>query len=222
MPNPRKEILATGETYHIYNHSIADEEIFSNQILLKHVLELFDFYRFPQSIRFSKYRQLNKDAQKCYLDRTQKNNPLVEIYAYAIMPNHFHLLLKQILDDGIKLFLSNFQNGFAKYYNTKHKRQGSVFTHPFKSKRVTSQEQFIHISRYVHLNPVTSFVINFDQLKTSILTSFPRYLGIQNNAFINTRSILDLFKSVDKYEDFVANQVSYQQKLGKIKNLLFD
>ena len=111
------------------------------------------------------------------------------------MPNHYHFGLKQIQDNGIKIFISNFQNGFAKYYNTKHHRHGSVFTHPFKAKWVGTDEEFIHISRYIHLNPVTSFIINFEQLCKDQSTSFSYYVAEKENSLINTKPILELFQS---------------------------
>ena len=141
------------------------------------------------------------------------------------MPNHFHLLVKQLQEKGISLFVSNIQNSFAKNFNLKNDRHGSLFDHNFKSKRITNNEEYIHVSRYIHLNHVTAGLIEFEQLLTYPWTSLPYYLGSRNpegSDLVNTKPILDYFKTPDKYLKFLKNNVDYQRKLNKIKKLLLD
>jgi len=99
--------------------------------------------------------------QKNYLNEIKLTKPLVEIFAFSFMPNHYHLLLKQQQDSGIKQFISNIQNSFSKSFNLIKKRSGSLFLHSFKSKRVVGKNTFIHICRYIHINHVTSRLIEF-------------------------------------------------------------
>ena len=138
------------------------------------------------------------------------------------MPNHFHLLIKQTAELGIEKFISNFQNSYAKYYNTKFQRNGSLFQKPFKAKRITSDEEFLHVSRYIHLNPVTSFLIRYDDLKVYPWTSYRYYIGKEKNDIVNTGIIGNLIGAGQKYSRFVANQVDYQRKLHLIKRLTFE
>lgn len=223
MPHKRKEILTTGEIYHVLNHSIASEEIFVRKNESNRSLELVDFYRFPQRIRYSQFKLLPKEKRSDYAVEFRKLKPLVEIYAFAFMPNHYHTLLKQIQEDGIKIFASNFQNGFAKYFNKKNNRQGALFLKSFKAKRITTDEQFLHVSRYIHLNPVTSYLIEFDQLGNYPWTSFHYYVrSCTKGNLVNTRFLLKMFGTREKYEKFVANQVDYQRKLHLIKNLILE
>ena len=140
------------------------------------------------------------------------------------MPNHFHFLLKEIEKGGVQAFLSNFQNSFAKYFNIKTKRTGTLFQRPFKAKHIETDSQLLHISRYIHLNPTTSFIMDFDDLKESSLTSLPHYFNKTNviNKIINTKFIIKLVGSAPKYEEFVKNQIDFQRKLKIIKHILID
>ena len=221
MPR-RNLVLAKDEIYHIFNRSIARENIFSNKINLKKALEILHFYRFPQQLRLSKFKTLTEIQKKDYLLALKDKSPLVEIYSFALMPNHYHLLLKQLQDNGIVRFIANFQNSFAKVFNLKNERDGAVFQNSFKAKRVETDEQFIHISRYIHLNPVTAYLINFNQLANYPWTSFPIYVNEDKNSFVAVNFLLHLFGSKDKYADFVADQVSYQRELASIQDLIID
>lgn len=222
MSGKRREILATGETYHVFNRSVGKEEIFIKGLELERALALLEFYRFPQKLRFSFFKRLQKEIKQEYISGYKTLDALVEIYSFALMPNHFHLLIKQTTDKGIEKFLSNFQNSFAKYYNTKYQRGGSLFQNSFKAKRLSSDEEFLHVSRYIHLNPVTSFLIEYDDLQTYPWTSYPYYLEKGKNDLISTNFIIDLVGSRLKYEKFVANQVDYQRKLYLIKHLILE
>jgi len=222
MPR-RYQILANQEVYHIFNRSIGKEQIFVHKRDLNRVLELVDYYRYPQKLRYSQFKLLSKDAKHDYLTRIQKQQPLIEIYCFAFMPNHYHLLLKQIKEKGIVRFIANLQNSFAKYFNLIKRRDGGVFQSPFKAKRVETDEELLHISRYIHLNPVTSFLVSYDQLFSYPNTSYPTYRGDKRyHEIVDTIEILSQFKKNRNYLSFVADQADYQKTLGVIKHLIID
>jgi len=221
MPR-RKQILATNEIYHIYDRTVGHENIFSSKRELGRIINLIDYYRFSHKVRYSQFRLLSEDQQKVYLAKVHKQVPLIEIYAFSLMPNHYHFLLQQLQNRGILLFISTLQNSYAKYYNIKNKRHGTLFQSPFKAKRIESDEELIHISRYIHLNPVTSYLLEFDSLTTYPWTSFISYTKESPYRFMNSKKILSLFRSYEQYYKFVADQSDYQRKLGVIKHLVFD
>lgn len=221
MPNKRSVVLATNEIYHVYNRSVANEEIFTTSKNIDRVLGLIRYYKDSSDLRFSFFNKLDQEEKNEYL-KSKKIIPLVEIYTYCLMPNHFHLLVKQLSENGIEKFLSNFQNGFAKYFNLKNKRFGTLFQRPFKAKYVSSDEEFLHLSRYIHLNPVTSYLVDFDSLKKSPVTSLPYYLKGNSDSFIETNQIYNIIKTPVKYLKFLENQIDYQRKLNKIKHLIID
>lgn len=138
------------------------------------------------------------------------------------MPNHFHFLLKQKIDHGISNFISNFTNSYTKYFNTKYDRVGPLFQGLFKAVLVESEEQLIHLSRYIHLNPVTSSLVKPEDLQNYYWSSYPEYVDLLEDSLTNKHLILDFFPSIDKYKEFVLDQVDYAKKLEFIKHLILD
>jgi len=220
MPQ-RKVIFAENEVYHVFNRSIGNEGILTGKRGLKRFLDLSEYYQFDQKLRFSKFKSMNQLEQSGYLEKMKKRSRLVRIYAYALMPNHFHFLLRQVSRRGISSFISKLQNSYAKYFNLKKSRHGGVFQNSFKAKWVENDAQFIHLSRYIHLNPVTSYLVEFKGLKNCHLTSFPEYFGSSEKKIVDTDFLLKHFGSGGKYSEFVNDQVDYQRKLNLIKRQIF-
>lgn len=158
------------------------------------------------------------------MDSLRKNNDKqVDVMAFCLMPNHVHFLIKEIKEKGISTFMSNFQNSFAKYFNLKTERTGSLFQTMFKAVRIETEEQLIHVVRYIHLNPVTAFILkNVEQLTVYPWSSFPIYLGKQTSEIINTNEILSYFPSIDKFIQFTKDNVNYQRELDRIKHLVLE
>lgn len=102
------------------------------------------------------------------------------------MPNHFHFLIKELEENGTRKFISNIQNSYAKYFNTKNERSGSLFQEMFKAVRIESDEQFVHVARYIHLNPYSAFILdNINSIKVFPWSSFGDYLGTNSHSFVN-------------------------------------
>lgn len=222
---PRRDVIfVNNEFYHLYNRTSGAVDIFKSAKNIKRFLSLLDYYRYPQKLKFSKFNTLPREEKYKYEKTFRNQQPIIEIYAFAIMPNHYHLLVKQIKDAGIAKFISNVQNGLAKYHNIRHKRYGSVFQGPFKAKRIEKDEYLVHVSRYIHLNPVTSYLIEIDELQNYPLTSFPYYLKEKNKKddLVKTSLITAIIGSKDKYKEFVFNQSDYQRKLKNIEGIVID
>ena len=223
---PRRKIpLVNQEIYHVFNRSVAQQPIFRNKKDSDTFLNLIEYYRFPRPpSRFSHYQRLNtQDKTKLLMGLYKKNKYLVEIYAFSIMPNHYHLLIKQSLDSGIMNFIRLFQNSYARYLNLKYKRSGSLFQSPFKAVRLETDEQFLHVARYIHLNPLTSFVINdFNDLKSYHWNSYLDYLSSNPRKFVNTSVLMNYFKNKEKFAEFTKDNLDYQRKLEKIKHLIIE
>ncbi len=217
----RRPFIATGEIYHIYNKSIAKTLIF-NKSTLKKALEIINYYRYKQRIKLSKFKVLTDDIKNIYLKEIYSSSPLVDFLAFSFMPNHFHFLIKQLQITGIRQFVSNFQNSFAKFFNLVNKREGSLFLNSFKYRRITTREEFLHVCRYIHLNPITSRLIEFSSLINYPFSSYYWYLNEKQNQFINTNLMTHNFKSNEKFIKFHATQIDHQQKLYDIKKLLID
>lgn len=216
----RRIIFSNSQFYHIYNRTIADEGVFVSSRDLDRALSLIDYYRYQMPVSYSRYHSMTeKDKQQLINIRSQK---IVELHAFCFMPNHFHFLIRQLDDDGISNFLSRFQNGMAKYINLKNNRHGSLFCNMFKAKYIENEQVFLHVSRYIHLNPVTAYMIPIEKLSLYPNTSFIHYNDGATYPFINTELIINNNRSIDSYFKFVCDQEDYQKKLKNMDRILID
>lgn len=137
------------------------------------------------------------------------------------MPNHYHLLVRQVVKGGISKYMGDFQNSYSKYFNTRNERKGSLFLRPFRAVRVESDEGLLHLSRYIHLNPVTGYLVrDIDNLAAYKWSSWTEYTNKKLN-LCNPSEVLSFFGgSSAKYKRFVINQADYQRKLKKIEYLI--
>lgn len=220
----RKVILATDEIYHVLNRGVAKQPIFIQNRDYLRALDLLNYYRFENpGLRFSHFGQLSQSLKNSFWNNLEKtSHPLVEIINYCLMPNHFHLLLKQLRENGISKFMANFQNSYARFLNTKYKRVGPLFQSIFKAVRIESNNQLLHVNRYIHLNPSSSYLVKINKLSEYPWSSFPDYLGIKQTTFVSPKLVLDQFKNVDDYKKFVFDQADYQRKLQDIKHMLLE
>lgn len=189
------------------------------------MIDLLNYYRFKNTpLSFSKFKDLLPKHQEKIIANLEKEkaNLLIEIVAFCLMPNHFHLLLKQVEKNGIITSLGNLQNSYAKYFNLKYHRIGPVFQSRFKSVLIKNDPQLLHISRYIHLNPYSSKIIKKKQKLISYpWSSLPQYLGIATG-FCNPQIILDQFKNPYEYQKFVFARADYQKRLDEIKHLYLE
>lgn len=211
---PRRIIpFASGYYYHIYNRGVEKRSIFQNNRDYGRLIKTIKYYQLEgPKPRLSKF--LNSSIFKLDL-----NSKIVEIICYCLMPNHFHFLIKQLKDGGITEFISKLSNSYTKYYNTKHSRIGPLLQGEFKAVLVEGEEQFIHLSRYIHLNPIASLLVK--DLKNFRWSSYEEYIS-NSNGICSKEDIMGYFKSPRDYEQFVLDQVSYAQSLERIKHAVID
>lgn len=105
--------------------------------------QAFDYLRNYRTATLEKAIEISKSGER-----------LSEILCYAIMPNHYHLLIKEIKENGVSDFIRRCNTSIAKYINTKNERRGSLFEGSFKAKHIDSNEYLLHLSVYIHLNPL--------------------------------------------------------------------
>lgn len=222
MPG-RKYPLITNEYFHIFNRGIDHRPTFTDLINFRRAKETIQFYRFASlPIKLSQFLVLGNNRRQEIFNQIDKSNTLVDIICYCLMPNHFHFLLQQKQENGISKFLSNFQNSYTRYFNTKRRRIGPLFLDQFKAVRVETNEQLLHLSRYIHLNPYTSYVVkNITQLENYQWSSLADYLEGKNELCAK-KIILDFFKKPEDYKKFIFDQANYQRDLKSIEHLTFD
>lgn len=219
----RKIPIITDEVYHVFNRGINHQPTFTSKTEFARALMTVKFYQVSKPpARLSKVLKLPKDLRENtfkYMDEADKS---VEIITFCLMPNHFHFLIKQKRDGGITKFISNFQNSYTRYYNTKNQSDGSIFLTQFKAVRVITDEQLIHVSRYIHLNPYTSYIVkSLTELKTYPWSSF-RYFLSGNQEIVKPALVMGMFKNPEAYEKFVFDQADYQRELKAIEHLIME
>lgn len=215
--------LVEGQVYHVFNRGIDRRTTFSGKREFSRAYQSLAFYRFSSPpIRLSYFLAQGPDRRDEIMKRMANGEKLVEILAYCLMLNHFHLILRQTVESGIARFLSNFQNSSTRYFNTKHQRTGSLFLDQFKAVRIETDEQLLHVVRYVHLNPYSSYVVKtFEESEDYQWSSFCEYLG-KKDGFCETETIMARFKTKEAYRKFVFDRVDYQRKLESIKHLIIE
>jgi len=225
MPG-RKVVLATNQFYHVLNRGIALLPIFNDKHDYRRALETALFYRTnTPPFRYSFLDRLSKDGKEQIKKNVRENQKdfLIEIVAYCFMPNHFHFLLRQTKDDGISKFMSNFSNSYTRYFNARHQREGSLFQGKFKAIRIESEEQLIHLSRYIHLNPYSGFIIKkIEEIEDYPHSSLREYLGLARIDVCQKDPVFAYFKNRSKYKKFVLDRADYQRELEKIKHLALE
>lgn len=214
----RKIELATDEIYHVFNKSIAGYKIFNNDNEYLRMRESIRFYHVRKTeLKFERYVAKELSDKICWLEEQEE---LVQLIAYCLMPTHVHLIVKQLNDDGISIFMSNLFNSYARYFNIKHGRKGPLWESRFKNVLVESDEQLLHLTRYVHLNPTTSFLVAKPEEWT--FSSYGEYIFDMSDEekICKTEGLLDIDKR--DYRKFVEDNIDYQINLAEIKSLTLE
>lgn len=205
----RKIKFINDNYYHIYNRGVDKRKIFDNEK---------DFERFLDCLRFFNSTNSIWLANKTTEDRPRgrQDQKLVDIVCYCLMPNHFHLLLKQRLDNGISIFMKKISTGYAMYFNITRNRNGILFQGRYKANIIKDDNYLTHLSRYIHLNPIELIDKNwkieglkdrkkaFEFLYKYPWSSYGHYIGSVNNDLIDRNLLQEIFSNKE-YEEFTKS-----------------
>lgn len=207
----RNITLEKDEYYHVYNRGVDKRDIFMDEQDL-----LFFFHRLIDlnKNRATNYDRIRRSRQKNQLlEYSDDEQPLVQIISYALLPNHFHLILKPLVDQGIQRFMQKLCTSYVKFFNKKYLRSGALFQGRFKAKHITGNLALPNLSVYVnlnyrhhHINPQEALV------KTSVF----EYLGTEK--YLSICSIPPfLFQEIggkEKYQNYMNStaQVFLEKK----------
>lgn len=212
----------TNGIYHVFNRGVAKQDIFHDTKDYQQFLQAISYYleskplqKFSAAKQSQSKEQLLSDLQKTV------HIPLVKIHAYCLMPNHFHLLLEQKADHGISIFMRRSLLSYTRFYNTRYDRIGPIFQGTFKAIGIDSNEQLLHVSRYIHLNPfVAHLVESAEKYLWSSLKTF--YLDNKKSRLCDPSLILNLIKGRDDYRKFIEDYAGYARDISSMKKLLLD
>jgi REP element-mobilizing transposase RayT len=186
----KPEGFITGEYYHIYNRGVEKRKIFDSEA---------DYRRFRNSLKdFNSTDPAWKIEWARKKGKALKGKKLVEIVAYCLNPNHFHLLLKQVAGSGISEFMRKMGTGHTMYFNKKYDRSGVLFQGKFKSVRIKSNDHLLYLSAYVNCNSEIHGIAKAEKYKWC---SFREYLS-REKILCNKKIILSQFENAEEYKNF--------------------
>jgi len=206
-----------GKIYHLYNRGVAKQNIFRDSNDYQRLLDNFGYY-LEATIK-TKISDVLKDKLKEILKQKPKKT-LVSIISYCLMPNHFHLIVEQSREGGISRFMKDSLNSYSRYFNTRYERVGPIFQGRFKAIEVKDEDQLIHLSRYIHINPYMANIT--DDLENYPWSSLKPFIKNQKTRLSNPGLILEIIGSPKKYKNFVQDYAEYTKHLLEIENLLLE
>ena len=205
------------EIYHVLNRGVDKRKIFlDTQDYFRFIHDLFEFND-RKRVSTVLYN-FNKNLKNKYLDIQCPNirrsrKLLVNIHAFCAMPNHYHILISPLADNGIPKFMQKLNMGYSKYFNQKYKRKGTLFEGRYKSILVTDESHFYHLPYYVHLNPldlkfpewrkgeVKSYKAALKFLEDYRWSSHLDYIGKKNFPSVTNREfLLEVFDGEKEYK----------------------
>lgn len=210
--NARKNYVKNG-IYHIYNRGVEKRVIFLEDNDYKYFLKLLKDAltapSIPAKINFT--IAFKGQTFKGIPKQPKKFTDKIILLAYCLMPNHFHLLIKQTSEKAIKDFMQSISTRYSMYFNKKYKRVGSLFQSVYRAILVQKDQYLLHLSRYIHQNPS-----EVGQKLKDAYSSYADYINLRNTSWIDKTIILSNFNNkkanslnipshINSYQSFVED-----------------
>jgi putative transposase len=196
-----------GGFYHVYNRGVEKREIFRDPSDYSKFLSYLKLYLDPPNLQGLTLK--DDDDHTVSPSRALRNfKSEVELHAYCLMPNHFHLLVKQNDERSMPSFMQALITKYSMYFNRKYQRVGGLFQGRYKCVRILSEEQFTYLSKYIHRNPYPDYPTGSDPegLREYKYSSYGNYLGLFQQSWVKTEDILHYFSRTNakfSYQNFV-------------------
>lgn len=205
---PRKnslKIYVENGYYHVYNRGVEKRTIFEDERDFQFFLFLLKKFLLPKEL----WEKLPEGVPEWSLGELAKE---IDLLAYCLMPNHFHLLIKQKTGKGMTKLMGKLGTTYGMYFNKKYKRVGSLFQGVYKAARIETDAQLKHVSRYIHLN---SIELGIGKPEDYPYSSYPVYLGIKKMKWLKPEEILSGFDETNKnkklsYRYFVESEIPHE------------
>ena len=207
------------EIYHVLNRGVDKRTIFEDkQDYFRFIHDLYEFNDQERSeLNYYKFRDYGANGKIAKAEKKDKKL-LVDILAFCLMPNHYHLMLSPRVEKGIPQFMQKIGMGYSKYFNQKYKREGTLFQGRHKHILISNDAHFLHLPFYIHFNPldltypewrknkVSDPKKALEFLKSYRWSSHLDYLGIKNfPSILNMKPLMEIFGNNKDYEKLVEN-----------------
>ena len=208
----RKVKLAPGEYYHLYNRGVEKRRIFLDDSDKNRFIRLLYLANGNKSLVY-------RLVQGLPLDEIDLGAKKIAIGAYVLMPNHFHILVKEIREGGITSFMEKLQTGYSMYFNKKNDRVGSLFQGTFKAEHIHRDEHLKYLFAYIHLNPIKLIEPSWKEngikdrnrvnkyLDTYFHSSYPEYSGMsrEQKYILSPDEFPKYFSQTHDFDDFLQD-----------------
>lgn len=214
-----QRIFIPGCYYHIYNRGAHQQKIFQDKKDYQVFTDILGYYlAHPHGIAQSTLIRKSKDYKVTIL---VNEPPGCSLLAYCLMPNHFHLMLRQEDSSStISDLMRRLSVGYAMYYNDRYHHSGTIFQGRYKNVLVTNEYQWIYLSKYIHRNP--AHLQSYDPCKLSEYeySSYPNYLGKRQYSWLDISTILTRYRKNPclEYQNFVEDGGD----IGNIEKITLD
>ncbi len=218
----RKTVFAPGEFYHLYNRGTDKRKIFNTKQDCGRFVSLLYLSNNTKPFHVQALQTKNRDKTSIYLQ--EREETLVDVCAYVLMPNHFHLLVREKESGGISKFMQKLTTGYTMYFNTRHERTGALFQGVFKSTHASEDRYLKYLISYIHLNPVKlmepqwkeSGIIDrkkaeafLHQFEYSSYRDYQEENRIEK-AILNTAALPSYFETPKDFETIVTDWLSFK------------
>ncbi len=201
----RKIPFVTGEYYHIFNRGTDKRIVFADRKDMERFLQSMQEFNQLEPVGSLYENYLRKKNGHPVSIELKESTRLVEIVCYCLNPNHFHFILKQVTEKGVEKFMQRLGNGYAKYFNHKNKRSGTLFQGRFKSVHIDSNDLLLYLSVYVNCN---SEVHGIAKASEYPWCSYSEYLYKASEEVVCQKTaILEQFKNPKEYETFCREKL---------------
>lgn len=213
MPSRNVERLYISENYyHVYNRGVEKRDIFIDD---QDYRVFLDYLKVALSPEEKILDDVDISYAKTLRLRRKNINEDVDLLAYCLMPNHFHLFLYLHDKEGIKKLMQSTMTGYAMYFNKKYDRVGGLFQGKYKASHIDNEAYLWHISRYIHLNP--------REWSNYEYSSIDYYLRGKQSDWVKPQRILQMHSEYgSSYEEFINDASDFAKSLGEIDPLLAD
>ena len=204
--------IAPGEYYHIINRGVNKQIIFSNKYEYWRFIFLVLLFQSPISFKnlnrlvkdFVQHSVLHNDIDKEKITKYK----YVELVSFCLMPNHFHLIVKEVEEGGIAKYMQRILNSYTKYINKKHDKSGHLFQGPYKAVHIKDDKQLKYLSTYIHKNPmeIVGWKNRLEQYPWSSYQDFVNENRWGN--LLETDIVSGEFKNKKEYLDFVKSSTA--------------
>jgi putative transposase len=208
--------FAPESMYHVYNRGVDKRIIFQDE---RDYVVFLSFLKYA----FLPLEDTNKVVDTALLSEAQRFNLRrlnlaneVELAAFCLMPNHFHLLLYQHSSDGITKLMRSIATGYSLYFNKRYGRSGTLFQGRYKAIRINSDVYWQHISRYIHLNPLDRKA----DYRYYPYSSYRFHSGTAKAEWVKSELVLGNFSDAKQYEQFHDEYIPYRKELLGLKDML--